>query len=597
MKTLNLFKFSAYVTLAFLCFFILGIYAYYKYKTPKNPYINSNLYKLYPKDILLKTGGNLYEPEVRLQHFLNFPTQKKTGTIRIGAFGDSHTFGSEVKKTATYPYYLQKLFDNRYPNFSIEVLNFGVGGAGFPEQFFLWEKYAEKYELDYILLGPAGIYSTRNTRFTFHNLSFYWFPKNRFILTDSNQLKEVHIKGDTLKDRFRNYYKLIPTWTALQYDKQAFKIYEILFPFLSYKIQNPFYYTKMSEQEEAVKINKQLLKRINKAQPKKLLFLNTNLKLYQLYSHWNEIYKKPNRNLYNLNLIPESQSFYEVFWHESSLGNEMTALIYFNALLGNTNFFLTTIQCSFKENNIRAIQNSIKLNNKDSIEKIKVIGGNQLIFNFKENNSGHYYFKNKTFTEHKTKNTKSFLTFLNKKQSFLKAVYIPIPFQLKEGMKLYVQSNNKTIRELGSIQALDTYNNFFAFYSDHIIGGADFSYTYWFIYVLKQALKINEKEELFIEDYKLGRFISKKNIFGKDWLNFLPKDGYSNTFLMMGPQDKVTEKDFPEQFSVYMSYEIKNGKSFKSLIPDWNCKKVKQKINLDLPNFKALFSKPDKRKL
>ena len=591
MQILNFFKFSAYVILAFLFFFIAGLYTYYRYKIPEQNPINSKLYDLYPTDILLKTGGNLYQPQIRLQHFLNFPAQKKKGTIRIGAFGDSHTFGSEVEKTSSYPYYLQKLFDARYPNHPIEVLNFGVGGAGFPEQFFLWEKYAKQYHLDYILLGPSGVYSERNTRFTFHDMA-YWFPKNRWILSKSNQLKEIHIKGTTLQERFRNYYKLIPTWTALRYDKQPFKLYEILFPFLRYKIKNPFYYTKMSEHEEAVKINKQLLKRINKVYPKKILFFTTSKGFYQHYSHLNEIYKQSIGNLYNLNLIPSSHGFYEVFWHESSLGNEITALIYFNALLGNTNFFLNTIQCYFKENKSISTQSAWKLKNRDSIEKIKVVGGSQLIFNLKANRSDHSW-NNKFFKEHPMKNAKSFLAFLNKKQGFLKSVYIPLPFQLKEGMKLYIQFKNKNRIELGSIQALDTYNNFFAFYSDHITGGVDYSYTYWIIYLLKTELKINKKEALFIENYKLGDIVMEKRFFEKKWLKFIPTVGYSNTFLVMGPQDKVTEKDFPEKFSVYMSYETKDGNSFKSLIPDWTCKKEKQKINLDLPNFQPLVFKSD----
>ncbi|MCZ0933183.1 MAG: SGNH/GDSL hydrolase family protein, partial [Oligoflexia bacterium] len=325
-----------YLILFFLVFFLTGFYAYYRYKISKIHPIDYRLYKLYPKDIILKTGGRLQKPQQRFQHFLNFSTEKKKKVIRIGAFGDSHTYGNEVGKTATYPYYLQTLFDINYPNRSIEVLNFGVGGSGFPEQFFLWEKYAKVYQLDYILLGPGGFRSIRNTNFNYFSPQYI---KNRFIITEKDSLREVHIKGDSFQERFKNYYSLIPSGTALRYDKRPFKIYEILFPFLKYKIKNPFYYTKMSEHEEAVKINKRLLEEINKVYPRKTLFFLTDKWLYNLYKpgtsySLSDNYNPSSTNLYNLNQIIPAHSFYKKFHHNSSLGNEFTAWFYFNALLG-----------------------------------------------------------------------------------------------------------------------------------------------------------------------------------------------------------------------------------------------------------------------
>ncbi|MDE0091958.1 MAG: hypothetical protein OXN83_01570 [Oligoflexia bacterium] len=252
MKVLNLLISCFYFILIFCGFFIFGFYIYYKYKFSTHLSINNNLYKIYPKDIILKTDGNLKEnPKQQPQHFKNFSMEKDKETIRIGAFGDSHTFGSEVDKTATYPYYLQKLFSAHFPDHSIEVLNFGRPGTGFQEQFFLWKKYAKTYQLDYILLGPVGFYTDRDTSFSFLFIEEkFKFQKNRYILTEDHQPKEVHIKGNTAQERFRNYYSLIPNWTALRYDKQPFKVYEILFPFLRGKIKNPFYYTKTSVKKE-----------------------------------------------------------------------------------------------------------------------------------------------------------------------------------------------------------------------------------------------------------------------------------------------------------------------------------------------------------
>ena len=593
MKILNRFSFFIYFIFYFLLFFISGLYLYYKYKYPA-PYINSELYSLYPEDIILKTGGLLTQPQKRFQHFLNFSSKKSNGAIRIGAFGDSHTFGDEVGKHSAYPYYLQALFNKNFPKYSIEVLNFGISAVGFPEQFFLWEKYAKVYQLDYILLGPAGFYSNRNTRFVFHSFNVDRIPKNRFILTDNHKLKEVHIKGDTLQERFKSYYSLAPSWTALHYDKQPFKIYEMLFPFLRYKVKNPFYYTKISEDEEAVKINTKLLEKINKIYFKKILFFTNKEKLYKLY--------KPYSHLYNLNLISPVDSFYKVFSHESSLGNELIAQFYFNALLGKTSFFLNIIRCYFKDN--KGVSYSSKLNfskkigmksnHLDSADSIKILGrerggggGGNPLFNLRINILKSHYI-NGSYKNHKTEGTKSFLTFLDK-NNFLRSVYIPIPFQLKEGMKVYIQLKNKKQINLGSIESLDTYSHFFVLYVDYLRGKIDHSYTHYFIYFSERGLKIKitKPAELFIGNYKLGQVISEQ-VYRESLLKFIPAIGYEKTFLMMGPQNFVEEKDFSKKFPVYIKYETKEGDRFKSAIPNWICKKEKQKINLDLPHFEPL---------
>ena len=249
--------FFLYVFLFLLCL-ILGVYIYYLYKYPK-PHDKNYLLKYYPKDIILKTGGRLTtpnRPEERIQHFLNFSPTKKPGVIRVGVFGDSHTFGAEVDKTETYPYQLQGLLNQRFPNKKIEVLNFGINSNGFQEQFLLWEKYSKSYGLDYILLGPRSFYPYREVTFRHHwILEAPMYPRERFILSPppppckiykrrynkqvfkyerlkkDECIKRVHIKGDTLEERYKNNYTLIPSWTALRYSKRPFLIWEIFFPF------------------------------------------------------------------------------------------------------------------------------------------------------------------------------------------------------------------------------------------------------------------------------------------------------------------------------------------------------------------------------
>ena len=107
-----------------------------------------------------------------------------------------------------------------------------MAGSGFQEQFLLWEQYFKSYNLDYILLGPRGFFPKRDITFRINaHFQKFCYPRERFILSGESKLRQIHIKGDTLKERYQNYYKIIPTWTALRYDKRPFKVWEWFFSF------------------------------------------------------------------------------------------------------------------------------------------------------------------------------------------------------------------------------------------------------------------------------------------------------------------------------------------------------------------------------
>ena len=195
--------------------------------------------------------------------------------------------------------------------------------------------------------------------------------------------------------------------------------------------------------------------------------------------------------------------------------------------------------------------------------------------------------KNKIHAKLKKKNPKSFLSFLNLDGSdFLRSVYIPTSIQLKEGMTLYIEFKNKNRMELGSIQALDAYNKFFVLYSDYIYtepSGPNVLSLYLSHKILKSSLQKQKAGILFVENYHLGKIIRDIKR-----LKLIPKEGYGDTFLMTGPERSIKIGDFPEKFPVYMNYETTSGKNFKSLIPDWSCRKENQNIHLNLPHFEPL---------
>ena len=576
----------------FLLFFVAGFFIYYLHKYPKPPDIN-RLKEIYPRDLILQTGGILEFHKGRIQHFLNFSPSKKANIIRIGAFGDSFTFGAEVDKKSAYPYYLQQLFNESFPG-KVEVLNFGIRGVGFQEQFFLWEKYAKTYELDYILLGPRGFYPERDLTFSKNwNFEHFKYPKERYILSDKKNVKRVHIKGDTLKERYKNYYASLPTLTALHYDKNPFQVWEKFFPILRHNIQNPFYYKKMSF-EESVKINILLLDKIRKLYDKKILFFTDDNVFFDNYQSV--------RKFYNLNLIqPMTDRFYEVFHHKSSLGNKFIAKIYFNAITGQEKFSLPTISCYFKRKfkkskEIKNFHEVQSIQDFHEVQSIQVLSENIPIFVLRHNSFINPH--ENSYAVHKQKQTKSFIGFSNKKD-ILKSSYLPLSIQLKDNMKVYIRLNNKNKIQLGQIKPLDTYDKFFVFYgeyiknilySDYHIAPNQYEHIFFIEEMPFKLKNISSRIELFIGDYNLGR-LAPYDYYGKRVLKLFPVNGYKKSFVMVGPSHHIKEKNLSYQFQLYMQYNTANGKNIKSLIPSLECKKEKLQINMELQNFKPLTFK------
>ena len=570
-------------------------YIYYLHEIHRKKQIH------YPQDVILKTGNWLWPPEKRFQHFLNFIPSKSQDIVRIGTFGDSYTFGSEVKKADTYPYQLQELFNKNVKNKKVEILNFALPGVSFQEQFFLWEKYSKLYGLDYILLGPKGFFPIRDLTFgRSYILRYFDPPKARFILHEANKIKKIYIKGTSLKEKYKNYYKFIPSLTVLRYDRRPFIVWENLFPFLNWNRLNPFYYKKISMDKEASKINRFLLEKMEHQHHKKILFF-TDFK--DTFDSYLSIERSHNLN----RILTKPDLFYTVFSHESPLGNEFWANIYFNALIGKKDFPSNIIHCYFKQVNkypffppplkIKSNLSGKKQNiNLDFIKSIQIIGGTIPIAVFRHNSHDHHYNRG-SYLNHKTEGTKTFIGLSNNKDSSLRAPYIPLPIKLKEGTKIYILSSNKTKINLGDIKSLDTQGIFFDFHEKYIITGLDtfrLHHISWLLWkkmppALKEKLKdLKGPFKLFVGNYKLGTLIPDMFFKGRA-LKFIPTSGYKKSFLMMGDfSHQIREKHFPPKFSLYIQYNMNTGKSLKSLMPDWRCKKEIQSIHLNLPNFNPL---------
>ncbi|MFA5062262.1 MAG: SGNH/GDSL hydrolase family protein [Patescibacteria group bacterium] len=89
----------------------------------------------------------------------DFSEEKASGTLRIVVLGDSYVEATGVDYNRTFVYQLSKkfqdlLFTNPSSTYNkVEVLNFGIGGTGTVDQMKYYEKYAQKYHPDVVVLA------------------------------------------------------------------------------------------------------------------------------------------------------------------------------------------------------------------------------------------------------------------------------------------------------------------------------------------------------------------------------------------------------------------------------------------------------------
>lgn len=275
----------------------------------------------------LQRLGRIYTD--KKNSFVNFDRQKPPGVIRIGAFGDSFTYGDEVDEKSDYPAQLQKLLrESRVPN--AEVLNFGTPWYGFGQTHIMWNELGRYFNLDYILLGPVTFFPERDTRFNHtYGLSPYYLH-SRYVL-DEDGLQLIDIPGQSYAERFRNYYSFIPDRRVLLYDRGDPAFLAALLPRDSY-VGNPFYYNKRNAGDEAVEIQKRLLQDMEKA----------GTPIIAAVYPWINAIKQATNGLASEKLCITQFSqlikfpYRAQYDHNSPTGNALLARQYLAALLGRT---------------------------------------------------------------------------------------------------------------------------------------------------------------------------------------------------------------------------------------------------------------------
>src|SRR4029078_6817901 len=140
----------------------------------------------------------------------NFAETKPAGVFRIGAFGDSFTYGDESGDQADFPSQLAMLLRDRGIR-NVEVLNFGSSWYGFGQAFILWQDLAKKFGLDILIFGPQTYRPERDTRFNHTNDLAPYFIHSRFVL-EGGAIKRLDPIGSTTTEKFENYYSFLPKY-------------------------------------------------------------------------------------------------------------------------------------------------------------------------------------------------------------------------------------------------------------------------------------------------------------------------------------------------------------------------------------------------
>lgn len=248
---------------------------------------------------------------------------KPPRTIRIGAFGDSFTWGDEVAAGLDFPSQLQKLLGSAG---RFEVFNFGNSWHGFHQAFKIWEDYGRLFDLDFILLGPEGFGYLRGATFNHGFPTAPDYLHGRYIL-EGNDVRFIDVVGEPdFRDRFAQYYRFIPHLSYLRFDRTPPVFIRALLPG-DRSLENPFYYSRLRLQDEQLEIDRRLLNKLSMSSSRVIL------------AHINPEVVAVGRRVPGLlsEQIPELATFpYRAsHLHFSGMGNWLIAKLFRDLVLGS----------------------------------------------------------------------------------------------------------------------------------------------------------------------------------------------------------------------------------------------------------------------
>lgn len=337
----------------------------YQFKRPKtegrDKKIPPRLQGIVTPELMLRLGALAWGG--RNSSFIEFPLKKPAGRIRVGCFGDSFTYGDEVGRDQDYPSHLQRML-NGLGLHQYEVINFGSPWHGFHQTYMLWEEVGQKYDLDYILIGPTALRNERSLTFNHARNESPSYIHSRYILSDDSSLLRVDVPGKTRIEVFESFSSFIPSRDLILYDRYApFSLESIVSKWKA--IPNPFYYTTLTEEQEGSELNHLLIEDIRKTGVKVIVgdhhFASKSVDTFPYVQVLNFPFLAPQR-------------------HNAPLGNYLVAAQYLRALTG------IAVDIPDIDDSVDAIASSerarLNLKSLDQYDGVLLKVGNQVLGHF-----------------------------------------------------------------------------------------------------------------------------------------------------------------------------------------------------------------------
>jgi hypothetical protein len=360
------------------------------------------------------------------------------GRIRVGALGDSYTFGTEVIAGNDYPSRLAETFA-RMGVRNVDVLNLGIQWTGLGQTYRMWEALARDYALDFVLLGPETLYGEREETFNHSITSMSDYLHCRYVLGENGDLGFVDVEGDT--DRFDRYFAFLPSRNYLRFDRRAPSFLEAWVPW-GRELANPFYYSKLSSEEERDELYRRLLSRFAEEAPE-TVFLEGNPDRVALAADL------PGRIEWAPLVEPRHFPYMRPRGHLSEVGNEWVARAYAAILLGLPSIELesiTIIDSIDAEHDGDSAPNPLS-----AYERVRVSIGSQVIGAYIH---GGTWAPEDELMDPRREGIRSVLALTTPGTSFLDAVAAPLDFDIESGAKVELEVKGETasrVRVLGEV--------------------------------------------------------------------------------------------------------------------------------------------------
>jgi hypothetical protein len=381
--------------------------------------------------------------------FVHFSPEKAPGSIRMCAFGDSFTYGDEVGDELDYPTRLQALFRDKGGE-NVEVINFGNSWHGFHQAYILWDALGRRFACDFVLLGPASFQPDRDTTFNHTDLRWPYYFHARFVLEDGD-VRLVDVLGSNHEERFSNYYRFLPRWRYLRWDRNPPAVLQSMLP-RGRRLTNPFYYRWTTRRTEAFETYRILLDRLADAGVQVVL-THVDEGLVELARGLGR------RALLALDAHRELHFPYRApVGHNSAWGNDLIARQYYAILTGDPAPRLPVLRTRPPvKGDVEPI---------DASERAPLSSFERIRVEFGDRPAGHFVVASREPSARgsgsesalKDAGVVSLLAILGGEGGLLEACFVPLDFELEAGAEVTLRARGGLFGEerlLGRVQLID----------------------------------------------------------------------------------------------------------------------------------------------